>query len=431
MWDGNDASSKEILYVGGDAYSAPAVLVIPELDNPWKLYYICRDYMGSITHVVNANGSLKQELSYDAWGRLRNPATQVTYTPGSEPVLFLGRGYTGHEHLTAFGLINMNARLYDPALGRFLSPDPYVQAPDFSQSFNRYSYCVNNPLIYSDKSGEFFVIDDWIIGGIKGLFNGEGFLKSANRHAWNSIRIWGGLFISDPNKKPLERTWEVVSRFTWQSPQTATGFFGSHGTNILGHVNKVDYAYGTTVLQTNSSPSNFGALTLGNYIIGNRDIEADANNEWFQHEYGHYLQSQEMGLGYLPRVAIPSLMSAGMKDQNHDYQPFEQDANRRAFLYFNKNVEGFYQTMEQYDYNHNNEVSKGWNFYENPLDVYHVGSNSIYNYYDYKNSHDIEMINTLNLHAQWYDSFSWLDGIVSVVGVGIGNGIYYNKNRVK
>ncbi|WP_255417328.1 RHS repeat domain-containing protein [Proteiniphilum sp. X52] len=79
----------------------------------------------------------KQELSYDAWGRLRDPATQAAYAPGSEPALFLGRGYTGHEHMSLFGLINMNARLYDPALGRFLSPDPYVQMPDFTQNFNR------------------------------------------------------------------------------------------------------------------------------------------------------------------------------------------------------------------------------------------------------------------------------------------------------
>ena len=52
--------------------------------------------------------AVKQEYSYDAWGRLRNPATQVAYTPGTEPVLFLARGYTGHEHLPWFGLVNMN-----------------------------------------------------------------------------------------------------------------------------------------------------------------------------------------------------------------------------------------------------------------------------------------------------------------------------------
>jgi len=63
----------------------------------------------------------------------------------------------GHEHLPWFGLINMNARLYDPAVGRFLSPDPYVQAPDNSQSFNRYSYAFNNPLKYIDPSGGQFI----------------------------------------------------------------------------------------------------------------------------------------------------------------------------------------------------------------------------------------------------------------------------------
>jgi RHS repeat-associated protein len=68
-------------------------------------------------------------------------------------VLFLGRGYTGHEHLPKFGLINMNARLYDPALGRFLSPDPYIQDPTNRQNYNRYSYCLNNPLKYTTRQG--------------------------------------------------------------------------------------------------------------------------------------------------------------------------------------------------------------------------------------------------------------------------------------
>lgn len=146
--------TKEKLYLSGDAYSAPAVYVRSD-GGAWQVYYIYRDYQGSITHITNSSGTLVQELSYDAWGRLRNPDTQVAYAPGAEPALFLGRGYTGHEHLQQFGLINMNARLYDPALGRFLSPDPYVQSPDFTQNYNRYSYCLNNPLKYTDENGEF------------------------------------------------------------------------------------------------------------------------------------------------------------------------------------------------------------------------------------------------------------------------------------
>ena len=57
--------------------------------------------------------------------------------------------------LTVSGLVNMNARLYDPLAARFLSPDPFVQAPDFTQNFNRFAYALNNPLKYTDESGEF------------------------------------------------------------------------------------------------------------------------------------------------------------------------------------------------------------------------------------------------------------------------------------
>jgi len=49
----------------------------------------------------------------------------------------------------------MNARLYDASLGRFLSPDPLVQSPANAQNYNRYSYALNNPLVYTDPSGEF------------------------------------------------------------------------------------------------------------------------------------------------------------------------------------------------------------------------------------------------------------------------------------
>jgi hypothetical protein len=47
----------------------------------------------------------------------------------------------------------MNGRLYDPELGRMLSPDPYVQVPEYSQNFNRYSYVLNNPLNLTDPTG--------------------------------------------------------------------------------------------------------------------------------------------------------------------------------------------------------------------------------------------------------------------------------------
>ena len=50
-------------------------------------------------------------------------------------------------------LINMNGRLYDPLVGRKLSPDIVIQDEQNSQAYNRYSYCFNNPLRYTDPSG--------------------------------------------------------------------------------------------------------------------------------------------------------------------------------------------------------------------------------------------------------------------------------------
>jgi RHS repeat-associated protein len=52
-----------------------------------------------------------------------------------------------------YGIINMNARLYDPALARMLSPDNLVSDPTNTQAFNRYSYVWNNPMKYTDPSG--------------------------------------------------------------------------------------------------------------------------------------------------------------------------------------------------------------------------------------------------------------------------------------
>ena len=202
---GSYGNSVERLYLGGDYYSGPAVFVKTRMAPPQTnigtdiIYYVCRDHLGSITHIIKSDGTLQQQLSYDAWGRLRNPQTHALYAPGSEPTLFLGRGYCGHEHMQELGLINMNARLYDPYLGRFLSPDNYVQLPDFSQSFNRYSYCLNNPLKYTDLSGDNPIVIGMIIGTIVGAYVGGVATNKGelNPLSWNygQIDTYLGFFV--------------------------------------------------------------------------------------------------------------------------------------------------------------------------------------------------------------------------------------------
>jgi len=115
-----------------------------------SLFYICTDHLGSITALVNENGTLVERHSYDAWGRERDPNDWSSYTVAAG---ILDRGYSSHEQLREFGLINMNGRVYDPILGRMLSPDNDVQNPFDSQNLNRYTYCLNNPLLYTDPTG--------------------------------------------------------------------------------------------------------------------------------------------------------------------------------------------------------------------------------------------------------------------------------------
>ncbi|MBR5631654.1 MAG: hypothetical protein IKW82_08430 [Bacteroidales bacterium] len=144
-----------------------------------ELHYVYKDHLGSWTTITNAGGVVEREQSFDAWGNMRDPETwscDYNNTP------MFDRGFTGHEHLHMFGLINMNGRMYDPVMSSFLSVDNYVQNPDFSQNFNRYAYCLNNPLRYTDPDGEWV---QYVIGGVLGGINGYSIGKAAGLEGWD------------------------------------------------------------------------------------------------------------------------------------------------------------------------------------------------------------------------------------------------------
>ena len=136
-----------------------------------NLLYLHRDYLGSIVAVTNQTGTITERRHFDAWGLLshyRNAFGGTTLPDGVNTFLFLDRGYTGHEHLLSVGLVHMNGRLYDPILHRFLQPDNYVQDASNTQNYNRYGYVMNNPLKYSDPSGEFVhIIVGAVIGAVR------------------------------------------------------------------------------------------------------------------------------------------------------------------------------------------------------------------------------------------------------------------------
>ena len=116
-----------------------------------SLYYTYTDNQGSLIALTDASGNVVRKYAYDPWGARRNASDWTQKDNGNN--LIVNRGYTGHEHLDAFGIINMNGRVYDPATGMFLSPDPLIQSPGDWVNYNRYSYCMGNPMRYTDPSG--------------------------------------------------------------------------------------------------------------------------------------------------------------------------------------------------------------------------------------------------------------------------------------
>ncbi len=116
------------------------------------LRYWHKDHLGSIVASTNASGGLIERMAYDPFGKRRNINGAFDQTGTIEPTS-TNRGFTGHEHLDELDFIHMNARVYDPDIGRFLSADPTVAYVDNPQSFNRYSYTQNNPISRVDPTG--------------------------------------------------------------------------------------------------------------------------------------------------------------------------------------------------------------------------------------------------------------------------------------
>ncbi|MGV8138342.1 MAG: RHS repeat-associated core domain-containing protein [Mangrovibacterium sp.] len=188
------STTTRYIWIGGDAYTAVAAARKVGSGN-WEVFNIFRDHSGTMTSLRNSTTDMIDDYSFDAWGRRRDK-DNWTYTLSGEPALFAGRGFTAHEHLEDFNLINMNGRLYDPVVGRFLSPDPIVQAPDFTQGFNRYSYALNNPLKYTDPSGYTWWGHFW-------NWAGEGFDNLGDWMAKNNIQFQVGINMSGSGTVPF------------------------------------------------------------------------------------------------------------------------------------------------------------------------------------------------------------------------------------
>ncbi|THU33024.1 hypothetical protein FAM09_26645 [Niastella caeni] len=296
----SNGTTNDIIYVaGGNGLCAMIV--------NGQAYAVYKDYLGSILTVTNEQGTVVAQQNFDAWGRKRNALTWEYNGVQPTPV-WLVRGYTGHEHLPQFGLINMNARLYDPTTGRMLSPDPYIMGLDDTQGYNRFAYALNNPLKYTDPNGEVvwfvpiifaavnvavdLIVNDGdmsfgqiVMSAVSGAISG--WLGGANITTVGGALLAAG--VSQANRfMPAIPIYESENFTLSVSPMIGygtSGFTGGASLNASGLIG--DFAYSASVgIGFNSGVSSLGEA-------------AGSSNYWYAGGFaGYYDGNTTYGAGY-------------------------------------------------------------------------------------------------------------------------------------
>ncbi|MBU6462902.1 MAG: RHS repeat protein [Bradyrhizobium sp.] len=158
--------------------------------------YFHTDHLGSISVITDENGLVVERLSYDAWGKRRNPdgTDDATGSITSQTT----RGFTGEEELSVAGLVHLNGRVYDPLLARFTSADPTVTDPANPQGWNRYSYVGNDPLAFTDPNGFSWVSNLFhsISHAISGAVNAVTHFLQTNAIARAILQIGSTIFLN-------------------------------------------------------------------------------------------------------------------------------------------------------------------------------------------------------------------------------------------
>ena len=161
--DNTSGKEKHILYIGGTPYESDIIYMKNYDESGGSYKFLHKDYLGSILSISDEAGNKLEQRHFDAWGnfthlQIGSGAIITDKNSIDNAVLLLERGYTSHEHFAEIGIIHMNGRLYDPLLRRFLNADENIQDPVNTQSYNKYGYVMNNPLMFNDPSGEFIPI---------------------------------------------------------------------------------------------------------------------------------------------------------------------------------------------------------------------------------------------------------------------------------
>lgn len=269
-------------------------------------HYLHSDHLGDITTITDSSGSIEQVIDYYPFGSVRLNKQSGNY---NEKRKFIGEIYDEKT-----GLNYLNARYYDPLLGRFISEDPefwqlneeYLIDP---QKMNSYSYSQNSPIVFIDPLGLSAAIalsmpkGGWTIGQKMGEFNGV-------------AAYYNGIGSSSTSYSCVEYAKRYVSR--------------NYGMNNIGKVGDAKTMWNMVETINNRLLNSGSDYVFSKNLNGSNTLpQAGDLLFWTEGQYGHVMVVTESGFnnstnkGYVEIIdqnaSNQSVRSLDVKSVNGNY----------------------------------------------------------------------------------------------------------------
>ena len=252
-------------------------------------YYYIRDILGNILGIVDSSGNIVVEYQYDAWGRMLSTTGSLASTLGVDNPF----RYKGYYYDFETGLYYNVTRYYNPEWGRWISADDvsYLD-PSSVNGLNLYAYCGNNPVMYSDSTGNFPVLAFLAIAAIL-LFTPVGGVVTQTAVSAVSYVGMAAWAVGDLAFNGGQGAWKDMNAISWNP-------FNSNEATVLGSSNVSFYKGAPVFLKNSGRSGSFYAISLSKR----------ENADTLRHEWGHNVQAMIMGPGnYGLTVGVMSPLS--------------------------------------------------------------------------------------------------------------------------